>query len=821
VKLHMVIAAVLVPLAVVVAPASASPALPAGTSNARPGTLNARDVPNPMHPSFAVLDSAGVSVRSSGRAPSVQRTCAECHDVGYINAHNDHWSDSVKADCAQCHFEGGRLPAEAAAYDHDGKLLRERIRISAPRDENCALCHGIIHSGSAPLTIPEDFGSGFGSGSDFGSSLENLGSSLGSTSGSDLGSRSGRDFRPGAARETAEEHEKTYAFTLNTGAVFSGQDLSASFLNLQDKSARDYPWDVHARRLVSCIDCHFASNNPTRAEVKKTRLDFLDHDPRRIPLSTYLRQPDHRLAAASCRSCHDPEAVHEFLPYKQRHLQALACQSCHAPHPMGPTAQSVDRTVVMTSGEPATVYRGLHARPSGSLDAVGLDAAYLTGYSPLLLRGRDFDGATRLTPYNAVETWYWASGRGGPELSPDLVRRAYLEGGSYAPAILAVFDTDHDGAVDGSELVLDSAAKTQAVRERLKSLGVADPEIEARVEVRAIHHGMQSGAQVQRDCAQCHDPASRLSAGLALATFIPSGADPGRPPSMDPSLEARVTSAGGHASISPAASAGIYVFGHTSRRWTDRLGSLLLALVAIGVAIHALLLRAAAGRRSRREAHATPTRRVYLYPAYERIWHWLMVVSTLALMLTGLQVHWFGKWEIMPLPRAVTIHNFFAVVLTANAFLALFYYLATAAIVQFLPPKDNLLGRMEEQARYYARGIFLGHPHPSPKTPERKLNPLQQMTYLVLLNVLFPLQVVSGILIWGASRWAGLANSIGGLAVVAPIHNLGSWLFISFLILHIYLTTTGRTAFSNISAMIDGYDEIEAGRQLASGGTNV
>jgi thiosulfate reductase cytochrome b subunit len=91
---------------------------------------------------------------------------------------------------------------------------------------------------------------------------------------------------------------------------------------------------------------------------------------------------------------------------------------------------------------------------------------------------------------------------------------------------------------------------------------------------------------------------------------------------------------------------------------------------------------------------------------------------------------------------------------------------------------------------------------------EQRLNPLQQVTYLTLLNVLFPMQVLTGTLIWGMSRWPDLADRMGGLGVLAPLHNLGAWLFLAFIVLHVYLTTTGHTLTSNLRAMVDGYDEI-------------
>jgi thiosulfate reductase cytochrome b subunit len=729
--------------------------------------------PNPMHPPFAVLDEAGAPAMGSGRPASSETTCGTCHDAKYIDAHSDHWNDRIRATCVECHFEGGQFPRDPAAYDEAGKLRREAIRISAPRDENCASCHGIVHEGEDPLSIPAGYGP-----------------------------------------QTDPASKETYDLTFNTGAVISSQDVARSYLNLQAKAERTYPWDVHARRLVACVDCHYAPNNPTKAEVKHAKLDFLIEDPRRISISTFLHEPDHRFAAATCRSCHDPLKVHDFLPYKERHFDALECQACHVPHPMGPAAGTIDATVITTDRRPLVQYRGMDPRENESFNA-----AYTQGYSPILLPRRGPDDATKLAPFNVVDTWFWSDGPNGSPIRADLTAKAYLEDDQYIPEVLAAFDANQDGRLSPSELRLDTATKTDLIRSRLRTLGISDPRILREVSFHPIEHGVQAGEQVQRDCASCHERRSRLNSGLTLASYVPAGADPScQNPPVDGNILAQIQAGSDGASVVPTAPKGLYILGHSRRGWADRLGFATFVAALLGIGVHAIFR--ILSRRAGDGAGRGRSQRVYLYSAYERLWHWLMGFSILVLMVTGLQVHFFGTWKLLALPRAVAIHNFFAVVLAVNAFLSLFYHLTTSAIRQFLPPKKDLIDNVTAQAHYYARGIFLGQPHPSPKTPDRKLNPLQQLTYLVLLNVLFPLQVVTGALIWGASRWPHLAQATGGLTLVAPLHSLLAWFFLAFFFLHVYLTTTGHTVLSNITAMVNGYEEIELKRHAGAGGSN-
>ncbi len=202
-------------------------------------------------------------------------------------------------------------------------------------------------------------------------------------------------------------------------------------------------------------------------------------------------------------------------------------------------------------------------------------------------------------------------------------------------------------------------------------------------------------------------------------------------------------------------------------------------------------------------------RRVYLYSVYERVWHWLQAVATIGLLVTGMEMHWPGTLRMLGFSLSVTVHEVLGFVLLGNAFLALFYHLTTGEIRQYLPEPRDFFTLAVKQARYYLQGIFRGEAHPIQRSPHRKLNPLQEVTYLMILNVLLPLQMFSGLLMWGVQQWPATVSAIGGLPTLARVHTLGAWLFAAFLIVHVYLTTTGSTPLALIRAMIVGWDQIE------------
>ncbi len=202
-------------------------------------------------------------------------------------------------------------------------------------------------------------------------------------------------------------------------------------------------------------------------------------------------------------------------------------------------------------------------------------------------------------------------------------------------------------------------------------------------------------------------------------------------------------------------------------------------------------------------------KRVYMYTGCERIWHWVQALAILFLLATGLEIHAPGSFSLFGYKDAVWIHIVLGFFLVADAFLGLFYHLASGEIRQYLPEPTGFLNLAVKQARYYMVGIFRGEPHPLEKTPQSKLNPLQRVTYLAILNILLPLQVVTGVLIWGAKQFSFLRDALGGLGVLVPIHALGAWFFGAFVVMHIYLTTTGKTPLENIKAMITGWEEVE------------
>lgn len=873
---------------------------------AHPAVQNTPGQISPLHPTFALLDTAGTPVVQSGQAVSTMRTCGSCHDATFIEQHSFHadlgladftnpapslaqpwdasrglfgkwdpltyrllspadaerldlstaewlmrngwrvagggpattardgsalldlvaqagnpetsilqedgtvatwdWQASgvIEMNCFLCHLANPNTSArqaairsgqfgwantatllgtgivtqtatgygwQPAAFDDDGVLKQEFVQIQDPTNENCAACHGVVHTNNeAPLVLQ-------------------------------------------ACDLTAPQ-------TATTGQVIAGQRIAASGLNLADKASLSHAWDIHAERGLKCTDCHYALNNPMHAQnAADSRPDHLVYDPRRLEIGEYLERPDHNVARGEsaqftiaperkgsmrrCESCHAAADSHSaWLPYTERHMAELACESCHIPQLSAPAIQSYDWTVLTAAGNAVTECRGVN----------GTDTVndLVTGYQPVLMQRRNVDGATLLAPYNLISTWYWiyddANGSTYPVRLLDL-KAAYFQDGAYAPAIMAAFDADGDGQLAAAELTIDNETKQNVVAERLTALGLQKPRIAGQVQPYSINHDVVRGEWATSDCRACHHDDSRLSQPIELASHTPGGVIPTFVGATNVAATGALTLTQGALFYQPQPAAdGIYLFGRNRVAWVDWFGALAFIGALLGVGGHGTLRFLSSLRRPQ---HQPTLERVYMYQAYERFWHWLQTVTIILLLLTGLIIHRPDLFGLFAFRYMVTIHNVLAAILVINAGLSLFWHVVGGEIRQYIPRPYGFFDQAIVQTQYYLRGIFRDDPHPFAKTRDHHLNPLQQITYFGILNVLLPLQVVTGALMWGVQQWPRYAQALGGLPFLAPFHTLVAWLFATFIVGHVYLTTTGHEPLAGIRSMITGWDEVE------------
>lgn len=199
-------------------------------------------------------------------------------------------------------------------------------------------------------------------------------------------------------------------------------------------------------------------------------------------------------------------------------------------------------------------------------------------------------------------------------------------------------------------------------------------------------------------------------------------------------------------------------------------------------------------------------KKVYIYKSFERFWHWTQALLIFMLAFTGFEIH--GSFTFFGYQNAVKYHNIFSYSFIILIAFAIFWHFATGEWKQYVPSFENV----KAQLTFYLFGIFKNSPHPTKKTVLSKLNPLQKLVYFSLKILVIPVMVISGLL-YMFYRYPQEGSIVGlninSIETIAIFHTAGAFMLLAFIVVHLYLITTGHTPASNLKAMITGYEVLE------------
>jgi thiosulfate reductase cytochrome b subunit len=757
------------------------------------------------HSPILLKDNSGNAVRDSGLNVSITETCGGCHDTNYITKHNTHAAANFSnnsghisalpgADCFVCHtnvsesFNEDKLHDVAieadvemrtlartqlvvkgesgwqwnqSAFLADGTAKKEVLDIHSPKDENCLQCHKME---------PDQLS----------------------------------DYMPPMVSHMNSD-------------VFSGDKLNRSSFNIENKSEHNHSWDVHAEKLVECVNCHFSDNNPSYyRETDLTRPAHLKFDSRKLSHEAYHEHPSHLLAntpdnlsvqasgSESCNNCHDKNIGHDFLEAKDQHFRSLSCESCHISETYLSAVSTIDYTVLDLKKQPLVNGTKAENHPLNNKGS-------LSSQKPILLLTNTSQGEI-FKPYRLTTTWYWEDAASEKVINAAVMDKAFFSEGNYKAEVVATFDKDKDLVLDHDELLIDSEVKKDLIAGLLIEQGVEKPLIKTEVHPIGIHHGVIGQHDIVKNCSECHSQDSRLTGTIKLTDNAPFEAEltPGSTMISIIGGDFQSGDAGNLNFVPQIEDSGKYVFSAVRNPWVDSIGLMSFLGVLFGIFVHGGLRL----RTSKKHEHPpVKMEKVYIYRIYERIWHWIQALSILLFIFTGLEIHFSGQVNWLGITSALDLHNVTAIVFIINGILGLFFFLSTGGIKQYFPPFKTIIPDILAQAKYYGYGIFNGAPHPTLKTASRRLNSLQQVTYLGLMFGLIPFQTITGVLLFTADGLPQFVNFFGGIKIIGYLHTLSAWLFVSFLVMHIYLTTTGHTITANLKAMVNGWEDLEVSQK--------
>lgn len=199
--------------------------------------------------------------------------------------------------------------------------------------------------------------------------------------------------------------------------------------------------------------------------------------------------------------------------------------------------------------------------------------------------------------------------------------------------------------------------------------------------------------------------------------------------------------------------------------------------------------------------------KIYFYPGWLRIWHGINAIFCLILIITGIRMQYAFSSPMVTFERAVSWHNFGGIALTINYTIFIIGNIFTKNGAHYRLKLKKLSKRLLKQLIYYSVGIFRKEESPYPINVDRKFNPLQQISYLVIMYFTVPILFITG---WALLFPEFIIRNVFGLSgifLTAQLHIAMGFFVSLFLIIHLYVSTMGTKPVSNFKSIITGWQE--------------
>ena len=200
---------------------------------------------------------------------------------------------------------------------------------------------------------------------------------------------------------------------------------------------------------------------------------------------------------------------------------------------------------------------------------------------------------------------------------------------------------------------------------------------------------------------------------------------------------------------------------------------------------------------------------LYINPLPVRIWHWLNALGFVALILTGTHIRYAEMFNVMSFETAIKTHNWVAFAVIANYFVWLGFYVFSDRITVYHPELNprKFFDKAFKQMMYYGYGIFRGHKSPHKVVAFDKFNPMQSITYQIVMLLVVPIQFITGLMMWDIKLFEVPIAMLGGLNTIVTVHVLIYIFFVSFTLIHAYMGALGNTPVTHFREMFTGYEE--------------
>jgi thiosulfate reductase cytochrome b subunit len=207
----------------------------------------------------------------------------------------------------------------------------------------------------------------------------------------------------------------------------------------------------------------------------------------------------------------------------------------------------------------------------------------------------------------------------------------------------------------------------------------------------------------------------------------------------------------------------------------------------------------------------TTENKIYFYPIWLRIWHGINALGILILIVTGINMQYSNpKFALINFEFAVNLHNIAGILVAMNYLLFFVGNLLTSNKKYYRLKLNGLFRRLNLQISYYTSGLFKNEQPPFPLSEKRKFNPMQKVSYLLVMYFFVPGLVITGLALLFPETIIENVYSVSGIFLTAILHAGLGFLVSIFLIVHLYVASIGKRPLNNFKSIIDGYHDLDA-----------
>ncbi len=203
--------------------------------------------------------------------------------------------------------------------------------------------------------------------------------------------------------------------------------------------------------------------------------------------------------------------------------------------------------------------------------------------------------------------------------------------------------------------------------------------------------------------------------------------------------------------------------------------------------------------------------KIYFYPVWLRIWHGINALGILTLIFTGVNMQYANPgFKLMNFELAVNLHNISGILITVNYLLFFIGNMMTSNKKYYRLKLRGLFKRVLLQVEYYTSGLFKDQKPPFPLSEKRKFNPMQKVSYLIVMYLFLPGLIITGLALLFPETIIENVYKVSGIFLTAILHASLGFLVSIFLIVHLYVASIGKHPLNNFKSIFNGYHDINA-----------